>query len=89
MERVDEEASACIKGSRSVYLPGEQRFREVPVYDGERLCFGHQGVGPAIIEQVTTTTFVSPEYDFVVDRAGTYCLYVREIAHTYLRRVLG
>ena len=89
MERVDETSSHCIKGTRSVYIPSEKQFRDIPVYDGDKLCYGHLGDGPAIIEQVTTTTFVSPEYNFAVDRAGTYCLYAKEIGHTYLRRVLG
>ena len=88
MTRIDDDIAACEKGRRQVYLPSEGKFAEVPVYDGERLQFGHQGSGPAIIEQITTTTFVSPEFDFVVDRAGSYCLYLREIGHTYLRRVL-
>jgi len=70
-----------------VYLAGERAFRDIPVYDGEAMVFGNIGSGPALIEQVTTTTFVSPEYDFVVDRAGTFCLFHKEIGHTYLRRV--
>ena len=88
MARVDDDVASCQKSRRRVYLPTVREFGEVPVYDGERLCHGHQGSGPAIIEQITTTTFVSPEFDFVVDRAGSYCLYLREIGHTYLRRVL-
>lgn len=89
MERVDNEADGCIKGTRAAYIPSKKTYQQVPVYDGERLKFGHQGTGPAIIEQVTTTTFVSPEYDFAIDRAGSYCLYMREIGHTYLERILG
>ena len=89
MDRVKTDSSTCIKRQRSVYIPGEKVFRDVHVYDGEALAFGHQGAGPCIIEQITTTTFVSPEYDFVVDRAGSYCLHIRELADTYVRRVLG
>lgn len=89
MERVKTDASSCIKRQRSVYIPSEKAFRDIPVYDGEALAFGHQGAGPCIIEQITTTTFVSPEYHFVVDRAGSYCLFMRDIADTYVRRVLG
>ncbi|WP_332670773.1 hydantoinase/oxoprolinase family protein [Aromatoleum sp.] len=88
MERGDESAERCRKGTRRVYLAGERAFRDIPVYDGEAMVFGNLGSGPALIEQVTTTTFVSPEYDFVVDRAGTFCLFHKEIGHTYLRRVL-
>ena len=89
MDRVKTDPGTCIKRQRSVYIPGEKAFRDVPVYDGEALAFGHQGAGQCIIEQITTTTLVSPEYDFVVDRAGSYCLHIRELADTYVRRVLG
>lgn len=89
MERGEEDCSSCIKGTRPVYVPQERAYRHVPVYDGEAMVYGNLGNGPAIIEQITTTTFVPPEYDFVVDRAGTYCLYRKEAVHTYLRRVLG
>ncbi|NMM26914.1 MAG: hydantoinase/oxoprolinase family protein [Glaciimonas sp.] len=87
MERGGDSAEPCKKGVRSVYLPGERKFREIPVYDGEAMVYGNTGSGPALIEQITTTTFVSPEYDFVVDRAGTFCLFLKEIGHTYLRRI--
>ncbi|WP_018991598.1 hydantoinase/oxoprolinase family protein [Aromatoleum toluclasticum] len=88
MARGEDSAEGCRKGTRRVYLAGERAFRDVPVYDGEAMVFGNLGSGPALIEQITTTTLVSPEYDFVVDRAGTFCLFRKEIAHTYLRRVL-
>lgn len=89
MTRGDADASASLKGTRSVYIPSVKFFREIPVYDGEQLVFGNRGEGPAIIEQVTTTTFVPPEYDFIVDAAGTYCLFLRTKADDYLGRVLS
>jgi N-methylhydantoinase A len=89
MEQGGADAGASLKGTRSVYIPSVKFFRDIPVYDGETLVFGNRGEGPAIIEQITTTTFVPPEYDFIVDAAGTYCLYLRDTATDYLRRVLA
>jgi N-methylhydantoinase A len=33
--------------------------------------------GPALIEQVNTTTFVTPEYNVLCDRYGSYTMYVK------------
>lgn len=88
MEQGGADPSASRKGSRSVYIPSAKIFREIPVYDGEKLVYGNRGEGPAIIEQITTTTFVPPEYDFIIDAAGTYSLYLRATADEYLGRIL-
>jgi N-methylhydantoinase A len=85
----DADSSRHRKGIRSVYLPRARAFGDVPVYDGEAMAFGNQLSGPAIVEQITTSTFVPPEYNVVVDSVGTFSLYRKEIEHTYLRRVLG
>ena len=89
MTRGDEDASKHKKGMRKVFIPSARQFQEIPVFDGEAMVYGNIGNGPALIEQITTTTFVPPEYDFVVDRAGTFCLYLKEHAHTYLKRVFA
>jgi N-methylhydantoinase A len=47
------------------------------VYDGHRLRFGNKVKGPAIIEQVNTTTFVTPEYDVLCDKYGSYTVYLK------------
>lgn len=88
MELGGADSSASLKGTRQVYIPSVKFFREVPVYDGETLVYGNRGEGPAIIEQITTTTFVPPEYDFIVDAAGTYSLYLRTTTDDYVRRIL-
>ena len=82
------DATASLKGTLPVYIPSVKFFRDITVYDGETLAYGNRGEGPAIIEQITTTTFVPPEYDFIVDAAGTFSLYLRSSADEYLRRVL-
>ncbi len=85
----DADASASLKGTRKVYIPVEKMFRDIPVYDGDIMVYGNRACGPAIIEQVTTTTFVPPEYDFIVDSAGTYSLYLRQTGEEYLKRILS
>jgi N-methylhydantoinase A len=89
MKKGKADSSASLKGHRPVYIPSVKFFREIPVYDGETLVYGNRGEGPAIIEQVTTTTFVPPEYDFIVDAAGTYSIYLRDTANEYLGRILS
>ena len=40
----------ALKGRRGAYLPARGRFRQVPVYDGDRLGHGNRLRGPAIID---------------------------------------
>ena len=73
----DADASAALKGRRSVYVPERDAFADVPVYDGHRLRCGHRVAGPALIEQRTTAVFVSDGYDGVVDALGSFVLYAK------------
>jgi N-methylhydantoinase A len=75
------------KGKRSVYLPREKRFADVPVLDAFALKHGNRIRGPAILEQVNTTTFVAPEFDVLVDRWGSYTLFLREKAKEVEKRI--
>jgi N-methylhydantoinase A len=72
-----EDPSGAFKKRRKVYLPQKGAFEEVPVYNGHRLVYGNKVEGPAIIEQVNTTTFVSPEYSVLCDRFGSYTIYLK------------
>jgi len=69
------DASAAKKGERPAYVVERQVFAPVPVFDGHRLRYGNRINGPALIESVTTTTFVSDSYDAVVDRYGAMVLF--------------
>jgi N-methylhydantoinase A len=73
-----ENPSKALKKKRRVYLPKQGTFAEVPVFDGHRLKFGNRVEGPAVIEQVNTTTFVTPEYNAVCDSYGSYTVYLKE-----------
>lgn len=58
------------------------------MYDGHRLVFGNRVEGPAVIEQVNTTTFVSPEYSVLCDRFGSYTMYLKG-KHEEIQKRLG
>ncbi len=73
-----EDPSKAFKKKRKVYLPQKKTFAEVPVYDGHKLRYGNKIKGPAIIEQVNTTTFVTPEYNVLCDQFGSYTMYLKE-----------
>ena len=83
-----ESPERAFKGTRSVYLPLDRRKSEAPVFEGGKLRFGNHIVGPAIIEQVNTTTFVTPEYNALVDRYGSYTVYLKSRETEFKERVL-
>jgi N-methylhydantoinase A len=68
--------SSALKGKRKVYVPAAGEFQEAPVYDGSLLKHGMRLTGPAMVEQVNTSTFITPEYRMAVDRYGTMTIYL-------------
>lgn len=58
------------KGSRRALFDACGAFVETPVYDRIRLGHGHRIVGPAIVEQVDSTTLVLPDQIADVDAFG-------------------
>ncbi|UCE59676.1 MAG: hydantoinase/oxoprolinase family protein [Phycisphaerales bacterium] len=65
----------ALKGRRAVYVPEERTLQDVAVYDGHRTRCGHNIPGPAIIEQVNTTLFISSSYDCLCDCYGSFVTY--------------
>ena len=63
----DADAQAAIAGHRDVWLPEAAGFVACPVYDREQLDCGHRFQGPAIVEQMDTTTIVLPDQQARVD----------------------
>ncbi len=57
------------KGARQLYLSGE--FRECPIYDRGQFPAGAALVGPAVVEEPGSTTFVPPDFELVVPGDGT------------------
>ena len=69
-----EDVRECYKGEREVFIPSDREFRVTPVYDGDKMGYGHVLKGPAIIEQVNTTIFVPPGFEVECDAYGSYLL---------------
>lgn len=88
-EYAGEDPSRAYKRHRRVYLPTQREFRDVGVFDGLALQCGNRVEGPAIIEQVNTTTFVAPEFNVLTDRYGSYTMYLKEIEEEVKRRILA
>ncbi|MBB3662410.1 N-methylhydantoinase A [Prauserella sediminis] len=59
-ERAGTDASAAIRTTREVYVPEAGGFVACPVYDRSRLEAGNRFDGPAVIEQMDTTTLLLP-----------------------------
>ena len=72
---VGKDARGAQKGERAVYLPEQQTFERVCVFDGHKLRHGNQIPGPALIEQTNTTLLLSSTYDCVCDRYGSFVVY--------------
>jgi N-methylhydantoinase A len=77
----------ALKGRRPVYVPCREAFVEMPVYDGALLKHGMRMEGPAMIEQVNTSTFLTPEYCLAVDRFGTMTIYLPAKEGEVMRRM--
>ncbi len=69
-----EPPSVARQGERQAYVPERGKLEPVAVYDGHALLAGNQIVGPALIERVDTTIFVSAGYDATVDSVGSVVL---------------
>jgi len=89
-EEYDElDPSKALKKKRKVFLPLKGAFEEVPVYDGHKLRYGNRVEGPAVIEQVNTTTFVTPEYNILCDKYGSYTMYLKTKEEEIKKKVVG
>lgn len=80
--------SGALKRKRAVYLPLRKQFAKTDVFDGHKLRYGNKVEGPAIIEQVNTTTFVTPEYSVICDRYGSYTMYLKEREAEFVGRIV-
>jgi N-methylhydantoinase A len=65
-------------GARRAWFEGA--WHETPIYRRERLAIGVRFDGPAIVEQLDSTTVVEPGDRVEVDRMGNLIITVREIA---------
>ncbi len=68
------DVDAAIKGSRNAIFSADGASRRVPVFDGEKLGAGSLVTGPAIIEEVTTTIVIEPDWQAELHESGSYVL---------------
>ncbi len=68
-------AKSAIKEHREVYIPELNVMKLVPVYDGDKPIFGAKIDGPCMIEKITTSVFVSGNYNCLVDGMGSFIVY--------------
>lgn len=67
MTETDSPVEDAIIGERAVWLPETGSFTPCIIYEREKLRYGHCIVGPAIIEQMDSTTFLLPGQVACVD----------------------
>lgn len=67
-------ASAAQIGTRAMIFDASAMARETPVYDGARLGAGDVIVGPAVIQEVTTTIVIEPGWTAALDVNGVYVM---------------
>ena len=70
------DASPAVKARRETYYGGE--FTTVPIYDGTKMGRGNMVSGPAIIEEPTTTIFVTPDFQLTCDKYSNYLIYPKD-----------
>jgi N-methylhydantoinase A len=70
-----EDPDKSLKCERRVYIPEARAMKEVPVYDGHKTRHGHRITGPALVEQVNTTLFLSSSFNCVCDKYGSFAVY--------------
>ena len=66
---------SALKEKRQVYIPESNDVQEVAVYDGDLPLSGNTITGPAVIEKVNTSIFISESYDCKVDEFGSFIIY--------------
>lgn len=67
-------AREALKSYRTAIFDASGEAIRTPVYDGGALCVDAIVEGPAIIEEVTTTIVVDPEWAARLDASGSYAI---------------
>lgn len=68
-------ASDAVKARRPAYFNG---WHDTPIYDREKLMPGNRVAGPAIIEQMDSTTVVHPGMSAEIDRFGNIIIELKQ-----------
>lgn len=70
---------SALKDKRKVYIPESNELKDVNVYDGELSLSGNIIIGPAVIEKVNTSIFISESYNCQIDKYGSFIIYNKEV----------
>ncbi len=65
---------AALKGHRKAIFAASGKATKTPIYDGEKIGAGTKILGPAIIEEITTTIVIEPGWNAVLDATGSYVI---------------
>ncbi len=67
-----EAADQAIKCHRNVIFNQSPNPQKIPLYEGDNLKVNIKIVGPAIIEEITTTLVIEPGWEIILHDSGTY-----------------
>jgi N-methylhydantoinase A len=70
---------SALKDKRKVYIPESNELKDVNVYDGEVSLSGNIITGPAVIEKINTSIFISESYNCQIDKYGSFIIYNKEV----------
>ena len=65
------DVAAAQKSTRPVFFAETGGFSETPVYDRYRLAAGQRFRGPAVVEELDSTSLIHPGFEVEVDRYGS------------------
>jgi N-methylhydantoinase A len=65
-------AASALEGTRPMIFDASAVPRDCPVYAGARLGAGDRIIGPAVIEEVTTTLVIEPGWEAELHESGVY-----------------
>ena len=68
------DAESAKQGLRQFCVTGEESSIPVNVYDGDKIAAGNVIEGPAVVEEVTTTIVVFPDWELTYDGRGFYLM---------------
>lgn len=71
--------STALRARRKVYF-SEHGMMDCPIYDRYKLNRGHLIQGPAVVDELDSTTVIEPEYQAYVDRVGNLLLTSKDLA---------
>ena len=65
-------AASALEGTRPMIFDAGALAQDVPVYAGARLGAGDKITGPAVIEEITTTLVIEPNWQAELHESGVY-----------------